>query len=525
MSCCADNPLAPATPGIRQRLCRLPLGGAALGIAVSSLASLAALPALAQAPPPAPADTPAIPAGEWDDDWWYPEGSIRLFGQRFSLMVGSTVTRFTSAAARSEFGTPNVDPSIDLYRPEVGAGLSADFDFLWTGITRTGKRAGFIAPTIGVRYAPLASTRDHWLVPFVGVHAGPYFASTSTSGNATVVGANASFGVDIARRLSLRARYDWLRSVRGHDLSTMGLDITIRIPPFASQRARPKMHDYVPPPGRMVDVGGRRMHLVCLGAGSPTVVLDAGMSDAWVVWDRLLPELARIARVCAYDRAGIGYSDPGPPPRDSRSIVRELHDLLERGGVAPPYVLVGHSFGGYNVRLFAAEHRDEVAGIVLVDATHEDIWNRYPPEVRDRLLRATEAFRAAAELGEQGLALPPVVPNLPLAVASRPAWYRTLYEEGRASQASAEELRGADRRLDVPLVVVTAGRSVGGGPARRAAARMRETWRELQADLARLSPRGEQVIAERSGHYVMRSAPQVVIDAVRRVVEAARRSP
>ena len=243
------------------------------------------------------------------------------------------------------------------------------------------------------------------------------------------------------------------------------------------------------------------------------------------MWDRLLPELARVSRVCAYDRAGIGYSEPGPTPRDSRRIAQELHQLLGRAGVAPPYVLVGHSFGGYNVRLFAALHRDEVAGMVLVDATHEDIWDRYTPEMREQMVRATDAFGAAAQLGEQGLALPPIVPNLPVAVASRPAWYRTLYEEGRTARASAEELRGADRRLDVPLVVVTAGRSEGGGVSRRGAAQMRETWRELQQDLARLSPQGEQVVAARSGHYVMRSEPRIVIDAVRRVVEAVRRSP
>jgi len=273
--------VSPASPPGRRRGVPRALASAA---AAMWIAANAAPRVLAQAAPqavaPVPADTSVIPAGEWDDDWWYPEGGISIFGQRLSLMGGVTLTRFTSGATRRAFGSLQVDPSIDLYRPEAGSGLAADFDLLWVGITRTGDRAGYFAPTLGVRYTPVASTRANWLAPILSVHAGPYFASTSTAGNATVLGVNAVVGVDVARRLSLRARYDRLRSVRGHDLSTTSLDVAVRIPPFASRRARPKMHDYVPPPGRMVDVDGHRMHILCLGAGSPTIVLDAGMSDA-----------------------------------------------------------------------------------------------------------------------------------------------------------------------------------------------------------------------------------------------------
>src|ERR1043165_9432869 len=126
-----------------------------------------------------------------------------------------------------------------------------------------------------------------------------------------------------------------------------------------------------PPPGQLVDVGGYRLHIQCVGSGNPTVVLDAGLSGSSLDWSLVQPELGRTTRVCAYDRAGMGWSDPGPQPRTPRRIADELHTLLTNAGIAGPYVLVGHSLGGKNVRLFALSHPDQVAAMVLVDARGE----------------------------------------------------------------------------------------------------------------------------------------------------------
>src|SRR5215212_4988242 len=114
-----------------------------------------------------------------------------------------------------------------------------------------------------------------------------------------------------------------------------------------------------PAPGQLVDVGGYRLHIQCVGAGSPTVVLDAGLSGSSLDWSLVQPELGRSTRVCAYDRAGMGWSDPGPQPRTPRQIADELHTLLTNAGIVEPYVLVGHSLAGKNVRLFALAHPDE----------------------------------------------------------------------------------------------------------------------------------------------------------------------
>jgi pimeloyl-ACP methyl ester carboxylesterase len=151
-----------------------------------------------------------------------------------------------------------------------------------------------------------------------------------------------------------------------------------------------------PPPGTMVDVGGFRMHLVCEGEGGPAVIFDSGHADVWLTWFKVQPGLAKVTRVCTYDRAGIGYSDPGPRPRSRRRMVEELRTLLARASIAPPYVLVGHSFGGLNVRLYAALHPREVAGLVLVDSAHEDHWRYAPREFWQRYLDNMEEERRLA---------------------------------------------------------------------------------------------------------------------------------
>jgi pimeloyl-ACP methyl ester carboxylesterase len=202
--------------------------------------------------------------------------------------------------------------------------------------------------------------------------------------------------------------------------------------------------------------------------------------------------------------------------------VEELHALLQRAKIEGPYVLVGHSFGGYNVRLFASRYPSEVAGVVLVDASHEDQWRRFPPEVVEAGRRMQEQLREAAERAERGQRNGPVVPNLPAAVASRPAWYRARYEEYRSVEESAAELRAVDRHLTVPLVVITGGRQAPSGATREVRAEMRRVWDELQAELAGLSSEGTRVVARRSGHAVHRDQPKVVAAAISGLVQGVR---
>lgn len=126
------------------------------------------------------------------------------------------------------------------------------------------------------------------------------------------------------------------------------------------------------PPGKLIDVGGYRLHLNCIGEGTPTIVMDAGLDGDSLDWSGVQPEVAKFSRVCTYDRAGIGWSETGISPRTSQQIVTELHTLLSNAGVQAPFVLVGHSLAGINVQLYASQYPDEVAGMILVDSSHEN---------------------------------------------------------------------------------------------------------------------------------------------------------
>jgi len=136
-----------------------------------------------------------------------------------------------------------------------------------------------------------------------------------------------------------------------------------------------------PVPERLVDIGGYRLHLYCLGHGSPAVILDSGLGDSYYSWRKVQRQMAEFTQVCSYDRAGYGYSDHSPLPRRSQVFAEELNKLLVNAYIPPPYVLVGHSLGGANIRLYASSHLSSVAGMVLVDSVHPDQWNRLPPAI------------------------------------------------------------------------------------------------------------------------------------------------
>jgi pimeloyl-ACP methyl ester carboxylesterase len=276
------------------------------------------------------------------------------------------------------------------------------------------------------------------------------------------------------------------------------------------------------PPGRFVDVGGHRLHIWCIGTGDPAVVFDAGLGGASFGSYEAMAEVSRFSRVCAYDRAGMGFSDPGPTPRTSRRIANELAELLTRSNMSSPVVLVGTSFGGFNVRLLASEHKARVAGLVLVEASHEDQGRRYaavgaPPAVppyawlvavgaRVGLLRAI-----GVTLGDSPEDAPVPIRPLVRATAYRTSRYLAMYSELTHAQESGDEVRASRHELSIPVVVVTGGRRSGSTASVHA---------ELQRDLLHLSKRSCQVVAEQSGHGLEEVG--IVVKAIRAVVDAAK---
>ncbi len=285
-----------------------------------------------------------------------------------------------------------------------------------------------------------------------------------------------------------------------------------------------------PPPGSLVDVGGHRLHINSVGEGSPTVVLEAGAGGSSLDWAWVQPELAKITRVCAYDRAGLGWSEPGPLPRTSRQIVEELHTLLRESGERPPFILVGHSFGGMTMKLFAATYPEEVVGLVLVDGIHEDFFSRMPQEVREGTnaqLRMLSLGRMLAVTGLPRLLMPPLaaqgLPDDAQAAANalgyRPKVYGTVRDEARSFEASADYVRDATNPgSDLPLTILSRTLPTQWPPNVNAEDAER-IWQELQAAHMTFSHDSKHIFVEESGHYINIEQPQAVIEAVRTMLD------
>jgi len=281
-----------------------------------------------------------------------------------------------------------------------------------------------------------------------------------------------------------------------------------------------------PMAGRRYDVGGYQMHIDCIGQGTPAVILESGLGDTYLSWRKVQPEIAKITRVCSYDRAGLGYSESSPQPRTSKVIAEELHALLRAAEIAPPYVLVGHSMGGFDVRLFASLYRNELSGMVLVDASHPDQEKRFPPELKNM----EGSWRREAEFVEY--TMPFGVPRLMGLCEDNPAERaaecnfhnaREGVAELKAFPESAAETAATGSLGDLPLAVLShdPDKPSADLPADLAHP-INEAWEKMQLELAHLSTRGTQSIAKNSAHYIQLDRPEVVIDAVQRIVEQAR---
>lgn len=280
-----------------------------------------------------------------------------------------------------------------------------------------------------------------------------------------------------------------------------------------------------PAPGRLVDVGGFRLHITCTGAGSPTVILDAGLGGSSLDWSVVQPELGATTRVCAYDRAGMGWSDPGLRARTPEQIAEELHTLLVNADVPGPYVLVGHSLSGKYARLFARNYRQETAGIVLVDARSEYVDDRATPLENRALLEAVESqgrqyamarrFGVARLFGAQlagTSAIPAETRRLMALLATRQNAINATEGEARARAANDAGLRAEPPMGSLPLIVLVSDQSIANLPH----------WAEAQRLQTGRSSEGRMVIASESSHAIHWDRPDLVISSVQEMVARAR---
>jgi pimeloyl-ACP methyl ester carboxylesterase len=288
----------------------------------------------------------------------------------------------------------------------------------------------------------------------------------------------------------------------------------------ATYEARSRNHDLrtYHPPGKLVDIGGYKLHLYCSGSGSPTVILDYGLEGSYLDWRRVQPEVARFTRVCSYDRAGYGWSQSSPKPRIPSAMMEELHSLLVAAGEKPPYVVVGHSYGGFDALMYAHQYRKEVAGVVLVDSSHPDEllkfrWKRRFWLLLNQLTMPLGLPRWRRWCGDDSTE----IGMLKRAFSCQAHVPRTGYAQFAAFYQSAVETRNLGPLGSMPLVVVS--RDPRHNPDSGLDG---ERWRKFQQELTQLSSNSTHVFAEGSGHDVPGQRPDVVVEAIRKLIAGSR---
>lgn len=303
-----------------------------------------------------------------------------------------------------------------------------------------------------------------------------------------------------------------------------------------------------PPRGKLVDIGGRRIHIDCRGAGSPTAIFESGLGTGGTLdWTLVHDKIAGFTRACAYDRAGIMWSDPKSTPQDAAAVAEDLHATLKAAGISGPLVLVGHSIGGPYTTTYTGKYGDQVAGLVMVDPSHPDQIARLGQAVSVDVhpKRSSRLMHAASALSWTGIVrfmmAGSEVPKLRTEAESRifdEAMRKVFAYASKSVKGATAELDGFDRTMDQaravhgfgnrPLIVLTAmapfkpAQQKALGITDQDAVRFKQTWKTLHEEQTRFSTRGRQQIVPDATHYIQIDRPDVVIDAVREVVDTVR---
>jgi len=325
--------------------------------------------------------------------------------------------------------------------------------------------------------------------------------------------------------------------------TTLLLALALAAPaPFAAAGEPPAPGAEFAAPQRLVDIGGRRLALHCSGTGSPTVVFESPSGGAGWGWWRVQPKVAAKTRACTYDRAGYGFSDPSPRAADAVNAVDDLHALLKAAGIAPPYVLVGNSFGGGAAQLFAWTHPADVQGLVLVEPMHEDelvrpdaLTHGKVSDAEKRIIEFGDACAAQAAkgfdpksaiyedcIGGADPSLPRAVGEIGLRSRLTPAWWRARQAERVALAKDRDELRAARQPFgDLPVVVLVRGVSpylIPGKPQSDTNKAIEAANLALLTTLAQASTRGAVRVVPGAGHVIQETHPEAVVAAVDEVL-------
>ena len=273
--------------------------------------------------------------------------------------------------------------------------------------------------------------------------------------------------------------------------------------------------------GELVDVGGHRLHLNCAGSGRPAVILESGRGEGGAYWGWISTAVAHDTKVCAYDRAGRGWSDPAPAPQDGVGVARDLHVLLQRARIQAPFVLVGHSSGAQYVRIFAGQYPEQVAGMVLLDGQPAEAFEDLPsyPAFYSRFRRISGLLPSFARLGVGRVVFHAGFGSLPTPAQrtqrfhySSTRQYRSLRDEFAELPASLEQARSLQNLGRRPLIVVTAARDAQVG------------WLPLRDRMATLSTNSSHRVVPYTHATLVtdKTAAETSRQAIRDVVQAVR---
>jgi pimeloyl-ACP methyl ester carboxylesterase len=279
------------------------------------------------------------------------------------------------------------------------------------------------------------------------------------------------------------------------------------------QRSVDRDAQLYPPPGKLIDIGGYRLHFNCTGSGTgPTVVLEYGHQSSSFEWHQIQPEIAKFARVCFYDRAGYGWSDASPRPRVPSVMADELHSLLHAAGENPPYVLIAHSLASYNAVMFTHKFPHEVAGLVLVDGLRNfDVSPMGGSEgLALRAMQLLIPFGLPRWRGWCGGSGPEQLRGEKQAISCRASLYQAYYRERAAFPDSAQEMRTITDLGSIPLIVIAHDPKLGN--------MSEDFWQRVQDEKLGLSKNSELVIATGSDHDIPMKRPDVIVAAARKLV-------
>jgi pimeloyl-ACP methyl ester carboxylesterase len=360
---------------------------------------------------------------------------------------------------------------------------------------------------------------------------------------------------------SARQRHGWRFYLKGSLLALLAVLVALPIVGFGYETIASAVESrQFPAPGKLVAVDGHAMHINCTGEGGSTVVMDAGLGGWSLDWSAVQPDIAKFARVCSYDRAGFGWSEPGANPGDAQQALADLHTLLANSGERGPFVVVGHSNGGLRAALYAHTYPQEVAGVVLVDptprATDEERVAFLSPAEQAEYLALVQAMQPAPASGGfdffalmrklrpfgvprlltntllEGSVYPYLRPDEQPAFRfgmNQPARLATYAAEEEHREATVGQVRAIGSLGDVPLMVLASTKiatfytdPIQANLSPRLVELLQKTAWEAKVDMSRLSTNGTTTPVERSGHYIQFDRPDAVIAAVRQMIEAGR---